>query len=171
MSKFLISVLPRRSTLTLITRLSFKVVVAKTAISGRANLIRREIDQTDSDYDREKLQERLAKLAGGVAQINVGAATETEMKERKDLIDDALNATRAAVEEGIVPGGGVALLRCAAGLEDFKLKGDEKLGVALVQSVLEMPCRKIAENAGLDGAVVANNIKKQKGKNYGYDAL
>ncbi len=144
---------------------------SKKAISGRAELIRREIDQTDSDYDREKLQERLAKLAGGVAQINVGAATETEMKERKDLIDDALSATRAAVEEGIVPGGGVALLRCAAGLDDFKLKGDEKLGVALVQSVLEMPCRKIAENAGLDGAVVANNIKKQKGKNYGYDAL
>ncbi len=144
---------------------------AKTAIEGRAEQIRREIEVTDSEYDREKLQERLAKLAGGVAQINVGAVTETEMKERKDLIEDALNATRAAVEEGIVPGGGVALLRCAAVLDKLKLSGDEQHGVSLVQHVLEMPCRKIAENAGLDGAVVANNIKKDKSKNFGYDAL
>ncbi|MGH7201621.1 MAG: chaperonin GroEL, partial [Planctomycetaceae bacterium] len=109
----------------------------KQAIHGRAEQIRREIDQTDSDYDREKLQERLAKLAGGVAQINVGAATETEMKERKDLIDDALAATKAAIEEGIVPGGGVALIRCAKALDDLKLPGDEQLGVQLVRSILE----------------------------------
>ncbi len=143
----------------------------KEAIEGRAAQIRAEIEATDSDYDREKLQERLAKLAGGVAQINVGAATETEMKERKDLIDDALHATRAAVEEGIVPGGGVALLRCAKALDKLELEGDEALGVQLVQNVLEMPLRMIAENAGLDGAVVANNIRKSKDPNYGYDAL
>jgi chaperonin GroEL len=143
----------------------------KAAIDGRAEQIRREITVTDSEYDREKLQERLAKLAGGVAQINVGAATETAMKERKDLIDDALAATRAAIEEGIVPGGGVALLRCADSLKKLELDGDEQIGVTLVQRVLEMPLRKIAENAGLDGAVVANNVKKAKEKSYGYDAL
>ena len=143
----------------------------KTDITGRAEQIRREIDGTDSDYDREKLQERLAKLAGGVAQINVGAATETEMKERKDLIDDALAATRAAIEEGIVPGGGVALLRCASSLDELKLKGDEEYGVELVRGILEMPLRTIAENAGLDGAVVANRVKKEKKVSYGYDAL
>jgi chaperonin GroEL len=143
----------------------------KEAIEGRAAQIRAEIETTESDYDREKLQERLAKLAGGVAQINVGAATETEMKERKDLIDDALHATRAAVEEGIVPGGGVALLRCAKALDKLELEGDEALGVQLVKNVLEMPLRTIAENAGLDGAVVANNIRKNKDPNYGYDAL
>ena len=143
----------------------------KAAVEGRAAQIRREIDETDSEYDREKLQERLAKLAGGVAQINVGAATETEMKERKDLVDDALAATRAAIEEGVVPGGGVALLRCASGLDSLKLKGDEALGARLVQNVLEMPLRTIAENAGLDGSVVANNIKKQKDVNHGYDAM
>ena len=143
----------------------------KADITGRAEQIRREIDGTDSDYDREKLQERLAKLAGGVAQINVGAATETEMKERKDLIDDALAATRAAIEEGIVPGGGVALLRCASSLDELKLKGDEEYGVELVRGILEMPLRTIAENAGLDGAVVANRVKKEKKVSYGYDAL
>ncbi|MFN9292888.1 MAG: TCP-1/cpn60 chaperonin family protein, partial [Planctomyces sp.] len=126
----------------------------KSDIAGRAEQIRREIEGTDSDYDREKLQERLAKLAGGVAQISVGAATETEMKERKDLIDDALSATRAAIEEGIVPGGGVALLRCADSLASLKLKGDEEYGVELVRGILEMPLRTIAENAGLDGSVV-----------------
>jgi chaperonin GroEL len=141
---------------------------SKTAIEGRAEQIRREIADTDSEYDREKLQERLAKLAGGVAQINVGAATETEMKERKDLIDDALAATRAAIEEGVVPGGGVALLRCG---QKLKLEGDEEHGASIVQNVLAMPLRLIAENAGLDGAVVANNIRKAKDKNYGYDAL
>lgn len=144
---------------------------SKDAIAGRAAQIRQEIEKTDSEYDREKLQERLAKLAGGVAQINVGAVTETAMKERKDLIDDALAATRAAVEEGIVPGGGVALLRCAEGLKKLTLEGDEALGVQLVQKILEMPLRRIAENAGLEGAVVANNVRKSKDKAYGYDAL
>ncbi|ODA31959.1 chaperonin GroEL [Planctopirus hydrillae] len=144
---------------------------SKTAIEGRAELIRREIEKTDSDYDREKLQERLAKIAGGVAQIRVGAHTETEMKERKDLIDDALAATRAAIEEGIVPGGGVALVRCNGVLEKLDVKGDEKLGVDLIRSVLEMPLRTIAENAGLDGSVVANHVRKSKDKSHGYDAL
>lgn len=143
----------------------------KSAIAGRVDQIRREIDDTDSDYDREKLQERLAKLAGGVAQINVGAATETEMKERKDLIEDALSATRAAIEEGIVPGGGVALLRCRKTLGKMDLEGDAELGVRLIESVCEMPLRIIAQNAGLEGAVVANHVKKSKDKNYGYDAL
>jgi len=144
---------------------------SKTAIDGRAEQIRREITETESEYDREKLEERLAKLAGGVAQVNVGAATETEMKERKDLIEDALAATRAAIEEGVVPGGGVALLRCAKALEKLKLEGDEELGARLVRNVLEMPLRIIAENAGLDGAVVANKVKKEKQTNHGYDAL
>lgn len=144
---------------------------SKAAVNGRAEQIRSEIEVTDSEYDREKLQERLAKLAGGVAQINVGAATETEMKERKDLIDDALAATRAAIEEGIVPGGGIALLRSAKALESLKLSGDQALGVSLVQKVLEMPLRAIAENAGLDGSVVSNRVKKDKSASYGYDAL
>ena len=143
----------------------------KADITGRVEQIRREIDGTDSDYDREKLQERLAKLAGGVAQINVGAATETEMKERKDLIDDALAATRAAIEEGIVPGGGVALLRCASALDELSLKDDEVYGVELVRGILQMPLRMIAENAGLDGAVVANRVSKSTKYSYGYDAL
>jgi chaperonin GroEL len=143
----------------------------KSAIEGRAEQIRREIEGTDSEYDREKLQERLAKLAGGVAQINVGAATETAMKERKDLIDDALAATRAAIEEGVVPGGGVALLRCSDAIKKLGLTGDEGHGATIVQNVLPMPLRLIAENAGLDGAVVANNVRKSKEKNYGYDAL
>jgi chaperonin GroEL len=143
----------------------------KGDIAGRAEQIRREIETTDSEYDREKLQERLAKLAGGVAQINVGAATETEMKERKDLFVDALAATRAAIEEGIVPGGGVALLRCASALDELNTKGDEDFGVELIRSILEMPLRTIAENAGLDGAVVANRVKKEKKVSYGYDAL
>ena len=141
------------------------------AIEGRVNQIRREIEDTDSDYDREKLQERLAKLAGGVAQINVGAATETEMKERKDLFDDALAATRAALEEGIVPGGGVALLRSAKAVKSLKLKGDEAFGAELVGRVLSMPLRTIAENAGKDGAVVANRVLREDSPNYGYDAL
>ena len=143
----------------------------KSDIAGRVEQIRREIEGTDSDYDREKLQERLAKLAGGVAQINVGAATETEMKERKYLIDDALAATRAAIEEGIVPGGGVALLRCASALDELKLKDDEVYGVELVRGILQMPLRMIAENAGLDGAVVANRVLKGTKYSYGYDAL
>ena len=143
----------------------------KDAINGRCEQIRAEVEKTESEYDREKLQERLAKLAGGVAQINVGAATETAMKERKDLFVDALSATRAAIEEGIVPGGGVALLRAASALDGLKLDGDERYGVTLVKNVLEMPLRMIAENAGLDGAVVANRVKKSKDPNYGYDAL
>ncbi|HEV8002585.1 MAG TPA: chaperonin GroEL [Planctomycetaceae bacterium] len=144
---------------------------SKSAIVGRTEQIRHEIEQTDSEYDREKLQERLAKLAGGVAQIRVGAATETAMKERKDLIDDALAATRAAIEEGIVPGGGVALLRCGEGIKKLQLTGDEAHGATIVANVASMPLRLIAQNAGLDGAVVANNVRKSKDKNYGYDAM
>ena len=134
-------------------------------------MIRREIGKTDSEYDREKLQERLAKLAGGVAQVKVGAATETEMKERKALYEDALHATRAAIAEGIVPGGGVALLQARKSLDKLQAEGDdEAAGVKVLQSVLEMPCRMIAENAGLDGSVVVNNIRRSKEKNYGYNA-
>ncbi len=143
----------------------------KADIEGRAEMIRKEILKTDSEYDKEKLQERLAKLAGGVAQISVGAHTETEMKERKDLIDDALAATRAAIEEGVVPGGGVALLRCLPAVSKLKLEGDEQHGADLVKQVLSMPLKTIAENAGLDGAVVANHVSKSKDKNHGYDAL
>src|SRR4051794_8517941 len=139
----------------------------KAAIEGRCEMIRREITTTDSEYDREKLQERLAKLAGGVAQVKVGAATETEMKERKALYEDAPHATRAALAQGIVPGGGVALLQARKVLDKFPLEGDEKAGVQVVRHVLEMPCRFIAENAGLDGAVVVNNIRRSKEKNYG----
>src|SRR5438094_48298 len=142
----------------------------KRGIDGRAEMIRREIEKTDSEYDREKLQERLAKLAGGVAQIKVGAATETEMKERKALYEDALHATRAAIAEGIVPGGGVALLQARKALDKFSLEGDEGLGIKLVASVLDWPCRWIAENAGLDGSVVVNNIRRGKEKNYGFNA-
>src|SRR5438477_670884 len=142
----------------------------KKAIEGRAEMIRREIEKTDSEYDREKLQERLAKLAGGVAQIKVGAATETEMKERKALYEDALHATRAALAEGIVPGGGVALLQSRRVLEKAQRDGDEGLGVGVLARVLDMPCRLIAENAGLDGTVVVNNIRRAKEKNYGYNA-
>ncbi|MBS0265610.1 MAG: chaperonin GroEL [Planctomycetes bacterium] len=144
---------------------------SKSEIEGRAEQIRREIGETDSEYDREKLQERLAKLAGGVAQINVGAATETAMKERKDLIEDALAATRAAIEEGVVPGGGVALIRCADAIGKLQLAGDEGLGAKIIHNVLDMPLRLIASNAGLDGSVVANNVRKLKAKTHGYDAL
>ncbi len=142
----------------------------KKAIDGRCEMIRREIETTDSEYDREKLQERLAKLSGGVAQIKVGAATETEMKERKALFEDALHAMRAAIEEGIVTGGGVALIHAGKPLEKFELDGDEGLGVRVLRDVLDIPCRWIALNAGLDGTVVAHNIRRSKDKNYGYDA-
>ncbi len=142
----------------------------KEAIEGRANQIRREIESTDSDYDREKLQERLAKLAGGVAQINCGAATETEMKERKALLEDAKAATQAALEEGIVPGGGVALIRAEKALDKVETKGDESHGVEIIRQVLDYPLRAIAENAGHDGAVVVNRVRQMKGKNDGYDA-
>jgi chaperonin GroEL len=139
------------------------------AIQGRIEQIRREIDATTSDYDREKLQERLAKLAGGVAEINVGAMTESEMKARKALIEDALHATRAAVAEGIVPGGGVALLRCLPALDALKLKGDEATGVDIVRRALEEPIRQIAENAGYEGAVVARKVLEGKGA-FGFNA-
>lgn len=144
----------------------------KDAIEGRVEQIRREIANTDSDYDREKLQERLAKLAGGVAQISVGAATETEMKERKALIDDARAATQAALEEGIVPGGGVALIRCTSAVLKLEksLSGDEMMGVRIIRKILDQPLRAIATNAGLEGAVVVNRVAQMKGKNDGYDA-
>ncbi len=140
-----------------------------SAINGRISQIKRQIEETDSDYDKEKLQERLAKLAGGVAVINVGAATETEMKERKSRVEDALHATRAAVEEGIVPGGGVAFLRTTQRLEQLKLKADEGVGVDIVKRSLEEPIRQIAENAGLEGSVVVHKVKNEK-HNVGYDA-
>jgi chaperonin GroEL len=132
-------------------------------IQGRIGQLKKQIDDTDSDYDREKLQERLAKLAGGVAVIHVGAATETEMKEKKARVEDALHATRAAVEEGIVPGGGVALLRASAALEKLKLKGDEQIGVEIVRRALEEPIRLIAENAGEEGSVVVQRVREEKG--------
>jgi chaperonin GroEL len=137
-------------------------------IQGRVNQIRRQIEETTSDYDREKLQERLAKLAGGVAVINVGAATETEMKEKKARVEDALHATRAAVEEGIVPGGGVALLRCLPSLDSLKLEGDEKIGVDIVKRAIEEPLRALAVNAGVEGSIVVQEVKKRKG-NEGYN--
>ena len=140
-------------------------------IQGRVGQIRRQIDETTSDYDQEKLQERLAKLAGGVAVINVGAATETEMKEKKARVEDALHATRAAVEEGIVPGGGVALIRAAAGLDETRenADGDEKTGVDIVRRALEEPLRQIANNAGVEGALVAQKVAAGEG-NLGYNA-
>jgi chaperonin GroEL len=138
-------------------------------IQGRVAQIRRQIEETTSDYDKEKLQERLAKLAGGVAVINVGAATETEMKEKKARVEDALHATRAAVEEGIIPGGGVALLRSQKALDNVKdLEGDEKIGVAIVRRAIEEPTRQLADNAGSEGALVVEEVKKRKA-NEGYD--
>jgi chaperonin GroEL len=137
-------------------------------IQGRVNQIRRQIEETTSDYDKEKLQERLAKLAGGVAVINVGAATETEMKEKKARVEDALHATRAAVEEGIVPGGGVALIRCLSAIEALKLGGDEQIGVEIVKRAIESPLRALASNAGVEGSIVVQEVKKRKG-NEGYN--
>jgi chaperonin GroEL len=137
-------------------------------IQGRVNQIRRAIEETTSDYDREKLQERLAKLAGGVAVINVGAATETEMKEKKARVEDALHATRAAVEEGIVPGGGVALLRCLPAIEAVKLEGDEQIGVDIVRRAIEAPLRSLASNAGVEGSIIVQEVKRRKG-NDGYN--
>ncbi len=138
------------------------------AIQGRVQQIKNQIAETTSDYDREKLQERLAKLAGGVAVINVGAATETEMKEKKARVEDALHATRAAVEEGIVPGGGVALIRAQAALGDLKLEGDEKTGAEIVARAIEAPLRQLAANAGVEGALIVAEVKKGKG-NHGYN--
>ncbi len=138
------------------------------AIQGRVSQIRRQIDETTSDYDREKLQERLAKLAGGVAVINVGAATETEMKEKKARVEDALHATRAAVEEGIVPGGGVALIRAQVAIDGLKLTGDEATGAEIVRRAVEAPLRQLAANAGVEGALIVSEVKKGKG-NTGYN--
>jgi chaperonin GroEL len=139
-------------------------------IEGRIKQIRAQIEETTSDYDREKLQERLAKLAGGVAVIKVGAATETAMKEKKARVEDALNATRAAVEEGIVPGGGVALLRSAKAIDGLKLSGDEKVGAMIVKRACEEPIRQIVENAGLEGSVIVEKVKSETVVNRGYDA-
>ena len=139
-------------------------------IKGRVKQIKAQIDETSSDYDREKLQERLAKLVGGVAVINVGAATETEMKEKKARVEDALNATRAAVEEGIIPGGGVAFLRCLSALKGLKLEEDQQIGVDIIKRALEEPIRQIANNAGIEGSVVVEKVKHSKDANYGFDA-
>lgn len=146
------------------------------AIKGRIEQIRAEIENTTSDYDREKLQERLAKLSGGVAIIRVGAATETELKEKKHRVEDALSATRAAVEEGIVPGGGVALVNAIAALENFKMEqDDEQIGVNIVRHALTMPMRRIIENAGQDGSVVLANVRQKQeeegNKHLGYNVL
>jgi chaperonin GroEL len=142
---------------------------SRDGLEGRVKQIRAQIDETTSDYDREKLQERLAKLIGGVAVINVGAATETEMKERKDRVEDALNATRAAVEEGIVPGGGVAFVRALKALEKLKLSGEEKLGLNLVKRALEEPVRQIANNAGFEGSIVVQKVMEGK-DDFGFNA-
>ena len=141
----------------------------KSDINGRIETIRRQIEETTSDYDREKLQERLAKLAGGVAVIKVGAATEVEMKEKKARVEDALNATRAAVEEGVVPGGGVALIRAKAGLDKLEVSDTVRIGVNIMERAVEEPLRQIAGNAGLEGSIVVNEVRKNKGA-YGFDA-
>ncbi len=140
-------------------------------IQGRVQAIRRQVEETTSDYDREKLQERLAKLVGGVAVIKVGAATETELKEKKARVEDAMHATRAAVEEGIVPGGGVTLVRAAKALESLKLEDeDEQIGVNIIRRALEEPLRRIAENAGCEGAVIVERVKTEKNENFGFNA-
>src|SRR6202007_1724769 len=142
----------------------------KADIEGRIKQIRAQIEETTSDYDREKLQERLAKLVGGVAVIRVGAATEIEMKEKKARVEDAMHATRAAVEEGIVPGGGVAFIRAIPALEKLKLEGDEQIGVNSVKLAIEEPLRRIASNAGHEGAVVIGKVKESKDANFGFNA-
>jgi chaperonin GroEL len=139
-------------------------------IEGRVKQIRQQIENTTSDYDKEKLQERLAKLVGGVAVIKVGAATETELKEKKARVEDAMHATRAAVEEGIVAGGGTALLRCLGAIEKLKLHDDEAVGVGIVKRALEEPARQIAHNAGAEGAVVIGKIRESKDENFGFNA-
>jgi chaperonin GroEL len=144
---------------------------ARTAIEGRIKQLRAQIEETTSDYDREKLQERLAKLAGGVAIIKVGAATETEMKEKKARVEDALHATRAAVEEGIVPGGGVALLRASKALAGLKLDGDEQIGVTIVKRACEEPLRQIVSNSGTEGAIVVDKVRENGNNNFGYNAM
>jgi chaperonin GroEL len=141
-----------------------------SAIEGRVKQIRTQIEDTTSDYDREKLQERLAKLVGGVAQIKVGAATETEMKEKKARVEDAMHATKAAVEEGIVPGGGVAMIRSIPALDKLKAAGDEQIGINIVMRALEEPLRLIVQNAGEEGAVVAEKVRANSNANFGFDA-
>ncbi|MEO7193175.1 MAG: chaperonin GroEL [Vicinamibacterales bacterium] len=140
------------------------------AIEGRVKQLRTQVEDTTSDYDREKLQERLAKLVGGVAVIKVGAATETEMKEKKARVEDAMHATKAAVEEGIVPGGGVALLRCAKALDGLKLEGDQKVGADIIRRAVEAPLRWIATNAGVEGSIVVQRVKESKDASFGYNA-
>jgi chaperonin GroEL len=142
----------------------------KSEIQKRVAQIRSQIEQATSDYDKEKLQERLAKLAGGIAVVKVGAPTEAAMKERKDRVEDALNATKAAIEEGIVPGGGVALLRCQSALESLKLKGDEAFGKEIVAKTLEAPLKQLGVNSGLEGSVVAAEVKSRKGS-FGFNGL
>jgi chaperonin GroEL len=140
------------------------------AIQGRIKQLRSQIEETTSDYDREKLQERLAKLAGGVAIIKVGAATETEMKEKKARVEDAMHATRAAVDEGIVAGGGVALLRAAKSLKDQKLEGDEQIGLNIIARACEEPLRQIVVNSGLEGAVVVEKVRENNDPHFGFNA-
>jgi chaperonin GroEL len=142
----------------------------KNDINARCDQIRAQIEETTSDYDKEKLQERLAKIAGGVAVIKVGGSTEVEVKEKKDRVDDALHATRAAVEEGIVPGGGVALLRAAKALAHFKVDGDEQIGVSIVKRACEEPLRQIVSNSGTEGAIVVDKVRENSNHNYGYNA-
>src|SRR4051812_8754571 len=142
----------------------------KENIQGRIQAIQRELDKSTSDYDREKLSERIAKLSGGVAKINVGAATESEMKEKKARVEDAMHATRAANQEGILPGGGVAVLRACQGLKPQGLSQDEKVGYDIVLRACRSPIQQIAENAGQDGAVVMNSVLAKNEANYGYDA-
>src|SRR5947199_6863745 len=143
----------------------------RAAIEARVKQLRTQVEETTSDYDREKVQERLAKLVGGVAVIKVGAATETEMKEKKARVEDAMHATRAAVEEGIVPGGGVALSRCVGALDKLKAEGDEQIGINVVKRALVEPLRQIAENSGEEGAIVLGKVNDSKDNNYGYNAL
>jgi len=143
---------------------------AKAAIEARVKTIRAQIEETTSDYDKEKLQERLAKIVGGVAVINVGAATETEMKEKKARVEDALHATRAAVEEGIIPGGGVAYLRCLKALDNVNVTGEEKSGLDLVRRAIEEPLRQIVENGGWEGSIIVNKVKESKEQNFGFNA-
>jgi len=143
----------------------------KADIQGRCNQIRAQIDETSSDYDREKLQERLAKLAGGVAVIRVGGATEIEVKEKRDRVEDAMNATRAAVEEGIVPGGGTALLRASKVLEKLTPENDDqRVGMEIIRKALQAPVRQIAENAGVEGSIVVGKLLEKKDASYGYNA-
>jgi chaperonin GroEL len=139
-------------------------------VLARVNEIKVQIEKTSSDYDREKLQERLAKLSGGVAVLNIGAATEVEMKEKKARVEDALHATRAAVKEGIVPGGGVALLRSVDSIKTDKMEGDEAIGAEILKKALEGPMRQIIANAGLEESIIVNEVRKNKSKSYGFDA-